>query len=115
MCSSDLRLRLRVLNIHPSLLPAFPGMRAQAQALRHGVKVSGATVHFVTPALDDGPIVLQEAVPVYDDDTEETLSARILEVEHRIYPEAVRRVLAGGWRIEGRRVLFASTDSRDER
>jgi phosphoribosylglycinamide formyltransferase-1 len=105
----------RVLNIHPSLLPAFPGMRAQAQALRHGVKVSGATVHFVTPALDDGPIVLQEAVPVYDDDTEETLSARILEVEHRIYPEAVRRVLAGGWRVEGRRVLFASTDSRDER
>lgn len=95
-----------VLNIHPSLLPAFPGMQAQAQALRHGVKVSGATVHFVTPALDDGPIVMQEAVPVREDDSEETLSARILEVEHRIYPEAVRRVIAGGWRIDGRRVVF---------
>lgn len=95
-----------VLNIHPSLLPAFPGTRAQAQALRHGVKVTGATVHLVTPELDDGPILVQEPVPVLDEDTEDELAARILEVEHRLYPEAVRRVLAGGWRIEGRRVVF---------
>lgn len=95
-----------VLNIHPSLLPAFPGLDAQAQALAHGVRVSGATVHFVTPELDAGPIVLQEAVPVQDDDTVERLSARILEAEHRIYPAAVRRVMAGGWRIAGRRVVF---------
>lgn len=95
-----------VLNIHPSLLPAFPGLHPHAQALAHGVKVSGATVHFVTPTLDDGPIVCQEAVPVRDDDTEESLAARILEVEHRIYPEAVRRVLSGRWRIEGRRVVW---------
>ena len=94
-----------VLNIHPSLLPAFPGTHAPRQALAHGVRVSGATVHFVTPELDAGPIVIQGTVPVLDDDTEETLAARILEVEHRIYPEAVSRVLSGGWRIEGRRVV----------
>jgi len=97
-----------VLNIHPSLLPAFPGLDAQRQALEHGVRVSGATVHFVTPELDAGPIVMQQAVPVEDDDTVETLSNRILAVEHAIYPEAVRRVLAGRWRIEGRRVVFAA-------
>jgi phosphoribosylglycinamide formyltransferase-1 len=79
---------------------------AQAQALAHGVRVTGATVHFVTPELDAGPIVLQEAVPVEDGDTVERLSARILEAEHRIYPAAVSRVLAGGWRLEGRRVIF---------
>ena len=79
-----------MLNIHPSLLPAFPGDDAQRQALDHGVKVSGATVHFVTPELDAGPIVAQRAVPVLDDDTAETLAARILAVEHEIYPEAVR-------------------------
>lgn len=95
-----------ILNIHPSLLPAFPGADAQAQALAHGVRVTGATVHFVTPELDAGPIVLQEAVPVEDGDTVERLSARILEAEHRIYPAAVSRVLAGGWRVEGRRVVF---------
>jgi len=95
-----------ILNIHPSLLPAFPGVDAQAQALAHGVRVTGATVHFVTPELDAGPIVLQEAVPVEDGDTVERLSARILEAEHRIYPAAVSRVLAGGWRLEGRRVIF---------
>ena len=95
-----------ILNIHPSLLPAFPGVDAQSQAIAHGVKVSGASVHFVTPELDAGPIVAQRAVPVLDGDTAETLAARILEVEHQIYPEAVRRVLAGGWRLDGRRVLF---------
>ena len=92
-----------ILNIHPSLLPAFPGVDAQRQALEHGVKVAGATVHFVTGELDGGPIVVQRAVTVEDGDTAETLAARILDVEHQIYPEAAARVLAGGWRIEGRR------------
>lgn len=95
-----------VLNIHPSLLPSFPGVDAQRQALLHGVKVSGATVHFVTPELDAGPIVAQGCIPVRHDDTEDSLAERILDVEHRLYPEAVRRVLAGGWRIDGRRVIF---------
>jgi phosphoribosylglycinamide formyltransferase-1 len=94
-----------VLNIHPSLLPAFPGLDAQRQALAHGVKVSGATVHFVTSELDGGPIVLQTAVPVLDTDTVETLSARILIEEHRIYPEAIGLVLDGKWRLDGRRVV----------
>jgi phosphoribosylglycinamide formyltransferase 1 len=94
-----------VLNIHPSLLPAFPGLEAQRHAWEHGVRVSGATVHFVTAGLDEGPIVMQAAVPVLEDDTPETLAARILVEEHRIYPEAIARVLAGGWRIEGRRVV----------
>jgi phosphoribosylglycinamide formyltransferase-1 len=97
----------RILNIHPSLLPAFPGVDAQRQALAHGVKISGATVHLVTKELDAGPIVQQSAVPVRDDDTVETLSARILIEEHRIYPEAARTVLAGGWRVLGRRFLRA--------
>jgi phosphoribosylglycinamide formyltransferase-1 len=92
-----------VLNVHPSLLPAFPGVNAQQQALHHGVKVSGATVHLVTPELDAGPIVLQAAVPVHPDDTVDSLSARILIEEHRIYPEAVRTVLDGRWQVEGRR------------
>jgi phosphoribosylglycinamide formyltransferase-1 len=96
-----------ILNIHPSLLPAFPGTDAQRQALEHGAKVSGATVHLVTSDLDGGPIVLQAAVPVRDDDTDETLSARILIEEHRIYPEAVRIVLDGGWTLEGRRFVRA--------
>lgn len=95
----------RILNIHPSLLPAFPGLDAQRQALAHGVRVSGATVHFVTAGLDDGPIVLQAAVPVLDDDTVETLSARILIEEHRLYPQAIALVLAGQCRIDGRRVV----------
>jgi phosphoribosylglycinamide formyltransferase-1 len=95
-----------ILNVHPSLLPAFPGLDAQHQAWTHGVKVSGATVHFVTAELDAGPIVMQAAVPVEDSDTEETLSARILVEEHRVYPAAIARVLAGGWRIDGRRVIF---------
>lgn len=94
-----------ILNIHPSLLPAFPGLQAQRQALEHGVRVSGATVHLVTSELDGGPIVLQATVPVHQDDTVETLSARILVEEHRIYPEAIGLVLDGGWSIEGRRFL----------
>ena len=94
-----------ILNVHPSLLPAFPGVDAQCQALDHGVKVAGATVHLVTADLDAGPIVLQAAVSVRDDDSAETLAARILIEEHRIYPEAVRIVLAGGWTIEGRRFV----------
>lgn len=97
----------RILNIHPSLLPAFPGLDAQHQALAHGVKITGCTVHFVDQDLDAGPIVLQAAVPVNDDDTVDTLSARILTEEHRIYSEAIRIVLAGDYRIEGRRVLLA--------
>lgn len=103
-----------ILNIHPSLLPAFPGADAQRQAIEHGVKVSGVTVHFATPELDAGPIILQAPVPVRDDDTEETLSARILVAEHRAYPEAIARVLGGGWRIEGRRVVFDEPVSRSE-
>jgi phosphoribosylglycinamide formyltransferase-1 len=94
-----------ILNVHPSLLPAFPGVDSQRQALEHGVKIAGASVHLVTRELDGGPIVLQAAVPVRDDDTAETLAARILIEEHRIYPDAVRIVLGGGWRIEGRRFL----------
>ena len=96
-----------ILNVHPSLLPAFPGLDAQHQAWTHGVKVSGATVHFVTAELDAGPIVLQAAVLVEESDTADTLSARILVEEHRIYPAAIARVLAGGWRIEGRRVVWS--------
>jgi len=95
----------RILNIHPSLLPAFPGLDAQRQALEHGVRVSGATVHLVDRHLDAGPIVLQSAVPVLDDDTVETLSARILVEEHRLYPLAIQRVLDGGWMIRGRRFV----------
>jgi phosphoribosylglycinamide formyltransferase-1 len=97
--------RNRILNIHPALLPSFPGLEGQKQALDHGVKFSGCTVHFVDENLDAGPIVLQAVVPVHDDDTVETLSARILREEHRVYPEAIKLVLSGRYRIEGRRVL----------
>jgi len=99
----------RILNIHPSLLPAFPGLDAQAQALAHGVKVSGCTVHLVDEGLDSGPIVVQRTVPVLDGDTPESLAARILEEEHRAYPEALRRLLTEPWRIEGRRLVFGGT------
>ena len=95
----------RILNIHPSLLPSFPGLEAQRQALDHGVRVSGATVHLVTAELDDGPIVVQAAVPVLDTDTVDSLSARILAEEHRLYPEGIRLVLDGGWRVESRRFV----------
>jgi phosphoribosylglycinamide formyltransferase 1 len=96
----------RILNIHPSLLPAFPGLEAQRQALEHGVKWTGCTVHFVDENLDAGPIILQAAVPVRDNDTVETLSARILAEEHRIYTEAVGIILSGRYRMEGRRVIL---------
>lgn len=95
----------RILNIHPSLLPSFPGLDAQRQALEHGAKVSGCTVHFVDDTLDGGPIIAQRVVPVFDDDTEETLAERILEQEHQLYPEALRMVVAGKHGIVGRRVI----------
>jgi phosphoribosylglycinamide formyltransferase 1 len=98
--------RNRILNIHPSLLPAFPGLDAQHQALTYGVKLSGCTVHFVDEYLDAGPVILQAAVAVQDDDNEETLSRRILQEEHRIYSQAIRIVLGGNYRIEGRRVIL---------
>jgi phosphoribosylglycinamide formyltransferase 1 len=98
-----------VLNIHPSLLPSFPGLHAQQQALDHGVKITGVTVHFATADLDAGPIILQRSVPVLDDDTAQTLAARILVEEHRAYPEAIALVLDGGWRIDGRRVVRSTT------
>jgi len=94
-----------ILNIHPSLLPSFPGVDAQSQALRHGVKVSGATVHLVDGGLDSGPIVMQKPVCVLDDDDEATLSARILAIEHEIYPAAVQTIVDGRWRVDGRRVV----------
>lgn len=99
----------RILNIHPSLLPAFPGLDAQHQAIDHGVKVAGCTVHFVDEYLDAGPIVLQAPVTVLDQDTAETLGARILEQEHRIYTQAIALILSGKYRIEGRRVLACAT------
>ena len=95
----------RILNIHPSLLPSFPGLEAQLQAIEHGVRHSGCTVHFVDERLDAGPIIAQAAVPVLDGDDEDSLAARILEQEHRTYTEAIRLVLSGKYRIEGRRVL----------
>lgn len=95
----------RILNIHPSLLPSFPGLEAQAQALEHGVKHTGCTVHFVDERLDAGPILIQKAVSVLDSDTEESLAARILEQEHVAYTEAIRLVLSGDYRIDGRRVV----------
>jgi phosphoribosylglycinamide formyltransferase-1 len=99
-----------VLNIHPSLLPSFPGVDAQRQALEYGVKVSGATVHLVTGELDGGPIVAQSAVPVLDSDTETTLAERILVQEHQLYPSAVALMLSGAWRLDGRRVVSLITN-----
>ena len=98
-------LRGRVLNIHPSLLPAFPGLDAQRQAIEHGVKFSGCTVHFVDETLDGGPIITQRVVPVHEDDTPDTLAARILVEEHKAYPEAVALVASGNLKIVGRRVV----------
>lgn len=100
------RWPLRILNVHPSLLPSFPGLEAQAQALEYGVRVTGATVHFVDSGTDTGPIVAQAAVPVHAGDDPDALAARILPVEHTLYAAAVRRVLEGGWTISGRRVTF---------
>lgn len=99
------RFRHRILNIHPALLPAFAGLEGQKQALEWGVRISGCTVHIVDEQVDHGPIVVQAAVPVRDDDTEETLAARILKEEHRIYTEAINVMLSGKWRIEGRRFI----------
>jgi phosphoribosylglycinamide formyltransferase 1 len=107
--------RGRILNIHPSLLPAFPGLEAQRQALDYGVKFTGCTVHFVDENLDAGPIVVQAIVPIKAGDTEETLAARVLSEEHRIYTEAVRLVLSGRFRIEGRRVLPTAEENQEER
>jgi phosphoribosylglycinamide formyltransferase-1 len=98
-----------ILNIHPSLLPAFPGEHAQQQALEHGVTIAGATVHFVTPELDAGPIIAQATVPVERHDTPESLAARILIEEHRLYPDAIRRITEEPWHLEGRRVVFEPT------
>jgi phosphoribosylglycinamide formyltransferase-1 len=100
--------RGRILNVHPALLPAFPGLHAQRQALAHGVKVAGATVHFVDEGVDTGPIILQAAVPVHEDDTEEMLAARILVEEHRLYPEAIRLYAEGRLEVVGRRVRVRS-------
>lgn len=97
---------LKIVNIHPSLLPAFPGLHAQRQALEWGVKVTGCTVHFVDEELDHGPILLQQPVPVLEGDTEETLSDRILSYEHQIYPEAVRLICGSHYRVESRRVVL---------
>ena len=107
--------RGRILNIHPSLLPAFPGLESQRQAIEHGAKFSGCTVHFVDENLDAGPIILQAAVPIRDDDTPETLSARVLKEEHRIYTEAVRIILEGRYRMEGRRVLLTNLAASAEK
>jgi phosphoribosylglycinamide formyltransferase-1 len=95
----------RILNVHPSLLPAFPGLEAQAQALEYGAKVAGCTVHFVDEGVDSGAIVVQRMVSIHDDDTAESLSARVLEQEHMAYPEAITRVLSGEYRLEGRRYV----------
>jgi len=101
----------RILNVHPSLLPAFPGLDAQTQAFAYGARVAGCTVHFVDEAVDHGVIILQKTVPVNDDDTAATLSARILEQEHLAYPEAIARVLSGRYVIEGRRYIRLKTQS----
>lgn len=100
------RFERRIVNVHPSLLPAFPGLEAQRQALEHGVKVAGATVHLVDAGTDTGPIAGQEAVPVLPGDDERRLAARILEAEHRLYPAVLGSLLAGGWSVEGRRLSF---------
>jgi phosphoribosylglycinamide formyltransferase-1 len=101
----------RVVNVHPALLPSFPGLHGQKQALEYGVKWTGATVHFVDAGVDTGPVILQAVVPVMDGDTEETLSARILEQEHRIYPEALQLIAEGRLRVDGRLVTSAGGDT----
>ncbi len=100
------RFRHRIINIHPALLPSFPGLHGQEQALEYGVKVSGCTVHFVDEGVDTGPIIIQAVVPAFHDDTEETLSARILEYEHKIYPAAIRLYAEGRLKVEGRKVVI---------
>jgi phosphoribosylglycinamide formyltransferase-1 len=114
--SADLvsRHALRIVNIHPSLLPAFPGLHAQRQALEYGCRMTGATVHFVDIGVDSGPILGQEAVQIEDGDTEGSLAARVLEAEHRLYPACVRRVLAGGWTLTGRSVSFSGANASEK-
>jgi phosphoribosylglycinamide formyltransferase 1 len=104
----------RIMNIHPALLPSFPGLHGQKQALDYGVKISGCTVHFVDEGMDTGPIIIQAAVPVYHHDTEETLSARILKLEHKIYPEAIRLFSEGKLQVDGRIVRFIDGVSTDQ-
>lgn len=103
---------MRIMNIHPALLPSFPGLRVQKRALEHGVKFSGATVHFVDEGVDTGPIIIQAVVPVHDDDTEETLSARILKEEHRIYPQAIQLFAEGRLEVKGRRVFVRGSSKK---
>lgn len=103
----------RIMNIHPALLPAFPGLHGQRQALEYGVKISGCTVHFVDEAVDTGPVIIQSALPILQDDTEETLSERILRLEHKIYPEAIRLFSEGKIEVEGRKVRIKGYTSLD--
>ncbi len=107
------RFKNRIINIHPALLPSFPGLHGQKQALDYGVKIAGCTVHFVDEGVDSGPIIIQAAVPVYDDDTEDTLSARILRYEHKIYPMAIKLIAEGRVRVEGRRVIIDGVEKKD--
>ncbi len=104
---------MRIMNIHPALLPSFPGLHAQKKALEYGVKFSGCTVHFVTEDVDAGPIIIQAVVPVYENDTEETLRERILEQEHRIYPQAIQLFSEGRLKVEGRRVRISNCEEPD--
>lgn len=104
---------MRIMNIHPALLPSFPGLKVQKKALEHGVKFSGATVHFVDEGVDTGPIIIQAVVPVHDDDTEETLSARILKEEHRIYPQAIQLFAEGRLEVRGRRVFVRDPSKKE--
>jgi len=104
----------RILNIHPALLPSFPGLHGQAQAVQYGVKLAGCTVHFVDEGMDTGPVVCQAAVPVYDDDTEESLSARILKCEHKLYPQAVKLFAQGKLEVDGRTVRIKNQKKREE-
>ena len=107
------RFKNRIINIHPALLPSFPGLHGQKQALDYGVKIAGCTVHFVDEGVDSGPIIIQAAVPVYDDDTEDTLSARILRYEHKIYPMAIKLIAEGRVRVEGRKVIIDGVEKKD--
>lgn len=103
----------RIMNIHPALLPSFPGLHGQKQAVEYGVKISGCTVHFVDEGMDTGPVIIQAAVPVYHDDTEETLSERILKLEHKIYPEAIRLFSEGKLEVDGRVVKIKGYNPSD--
>ncbi len=107
------RFRGRIINIHPALLPSFPGLHGQGQAVNHGVKISGCTVHFVDEGVDSGPIIIQAAVPVFDDDDEDTLAARILKCEHKIYPMAIKLIAEGRIKVEGRKVIIKDAAKKE--